>query len=59
MHFDKSYAKGKKVRMGKNVEQIALRALGFAAAEPSPVYRRGLPGAESAELFFFIMRSDL
>jgi hypothetical protein len=26
MHFDKSFAKGKKVRMGKNVEQIALRA---------------------------------
>lgn len=26
MHFDKSYAKGKKARMGKNMEQIALRA---------------------------------
>ena len=25
MHFDKSYTKGKKVRMGKNVEQIAPR----------------------------------
>jgi len=30
LHLDKSYAKGKKMRTDKNMEQIALRALFLA-----------------------------